>query len=302
MIRLVALAAIIVVCGFLLGVTAYSVSHPRSVPAAANISPKVDQPHPPGVASHGLTRRTNILIIGTDFPTRDPRFQHRVSRADTLILVTINPRGRRVDAVSIPRDTLVEIQGAGPGKIAEAFAYGGLDLTVQTVEQLLDLPIPYYVQLDQVGFARLIDAIGGVEMEVRTDIHTSDPWTGRRVTIAKGHRRMTGEQALHYIRFRRGALGDIGRVRRQHELLLALSAQVKPSSLILSTPRVVRLLLDHTNTNLSARGLVSLGTFLLRLSPDRIQITTLPGRLATGYWIPDPNHIEQLIRRIFEHF
>lgn len=159
-----------------------------------------------------------VLLMGTDSRSEADR-----GRPDTIILAAANPRTQKVTLLSIPRDTYVDIAGKGKkDKINHAYNYG-TGTMLKTVEELLDIPVDYYVMINFKGFADLIDEIGGIEIDVEKRMYykSSDTY----INLYPGRQVLNGEQALGYARFRRDAEGDFGRNRRQQEVLRALADQ-----------------------------------------------------------------------------
>lgn len=246
-----------------------------------------------------LVDRVHVLVIGTDITLDHRRRVLNVARADTLALVTFDPERGRIGVLSIPRDTRALIPGYGETKINASYAYGAAGLTIRTVEQLLGVRIPYYVKLGPHSFARIIDALGGVEVEVEKDLKYTDSWAGYTIDLRKGRQHLTGEQAAAYIRFRHDPLGDIGRVERQHRLLRALMAQLKQPTTLLAAPRLLRAVSAHTDTNLGPAELLTLGVFALRVRDHPLQVHTLPGTFAPLYWEPDRARMRALVADLF---
>jgi LCP family protein required for cell wall assembly len=246
-----------------------------------------------------LVDRVNVLLIGTDITLDTRRRVLNVARADTLALVTFDPARGRIGVLSIPRDTRAVIPGHGETKINASYAYGAAGLTIRTVEQLLGVRIPYYVKLGPDSFAKIIDALGGVEVDVEKDMRYTDSWAGYTIDLRKGRQRLDGRQATGYIRFRHDPLGDIGRVERQHRLLQALVAQLKQPSTLLAAPRLLRAVRQHTDTNLGPAELVTLGVFALRVRDHPLQVHTLPGTFAPLYWEPDRARVRVLVADLF---
>jgi len=246
-----------------------------------------------------LGKRVNVLFIGTDVTLDRYRRVVPVSRSDTLILVTFDPERRRVVALSIPRDTRAEIPGVGVTKINTSYAFGGASLTVRTVEQLLGVHIPFYVQMGVKGFVRLIDALGGIEVDVERDMYYVDRWAGLTINLKKGRQLLNGEQAMGYARFRHEALGDIGRVQRQQKVLLAILQRLRSPATWPRLPQVLRAFSETTETNLTLPDLLTLGWFAFRVGPEGLSTATLPGRFSPGYWEPTWSEIRPLIARDF---
>lgn len=258
----------------------------------------VDRPAPaarPFAWPLRLSRRVNVLIIGTDVTLNDRRQVVNVSRADTLMLISFDPQRTRISGLSIPRDTRAEIPGVGVTKINASFAFGGPSLTVKTVENLLGVPIHYYVKLGPSSFARIIDAIGGVEIDVEKDMKYTDRWAGLYINLRKGRQVLSGEQAMHYARFRHDALGDISRVERQQKLLLALFHELQSPATVLAAPQLLRAFTENTQTSLSMTELITLGMFTARLDNAALTFRTLPGTFGASFWEPDHPRIRQAL-------
>jgi polyisoprenyl-teichoic acid--peptidoglycan teichoic acid transferase len=154
----------------------------------------------------------SILLMGVDERRGDR------GRSDTLILITVNPNTKSMQMVSIPRDTRTEIVGKGiKDKINHAYAYGGMEMTIATVENFLDIPIDYYFKVNMEGFKDIVDAVGGVT------VHNDRAFTYEGVTFPKGEITLDGEKALKYARMRKqDPRGDFGRQDRQRQIIQAV--------------------------------------------------------------------------------
>ena len=137
------------------------------------------------------------------------------ARSDT-ILVAKASKG----ALSVPRDTLVEIPGYGEDKINAAFAHGGPDLMVEALEDLTGLSVNNYVVVDFDGVKDIVDALDGVEVEVEEPISVG--LDAQKVEIPAGKQNLDGLEALAYVRYRGGPTADIGRIAHQQKFLSAL--------------------------------------------------------------------------------
>ncbi len=245
-----------------------------------------------------LVDRVNILIIGIDVTLDNQRRITNVARADSLLLVSFDPERGRIAGLSIPRDTRAEIPGFGQTKINASYAYGGPRLTVKTVEKLLGVRIDSHVKLGAESFARLIDAVGGIEIDVEKDMKYTDSWAGFTIDLKKGRQRLNGEQAAGYIRFRHDALGDIGRVERQQKVFMTLVRQLRQPSTVLAAPKLLPAFAAHTQTDLTPAELMTLGLFALRTQEQPLRIETLPGGFAPQYWEPDMPKVRALVAEI----
>jgi LCP family protein required for cell wall assembly len=246
-----------------------------------------------------LADRVNILIIGVDVTLDNRRQVVNVSRADTLVLLTIDPERRRLAAVSVPRDTRAYIPGFGTTKVNASYAYGGPPLTIRTVEQLLAVKVHYYVKLGPDSFKTLIDAIGGLEIDVEKDMKYTDSWAGYSIDLKKGRQKLNGDQVTGYIRFRHDALGDIGRVERQRKVMNILVREMRQPSVVFHAPSLLRAFAENTETDLSAVELMSLGLFAVRAKDLPMEEHTLPGSFAPQYWDPDFTRIRPLIADLY---
>lgn len=158
----------------------------------------------------------SVLLLGID----REEFQTG-GRSDTMMVVTINPNDNSTIILSIARDTLVTLAGRGTQeRINHAYAWGGVQMAIETVENFLDIPIDFYVELDMNGFGSLIDAVGGITVE--NDI----PFTFHDMHFAAGEISLNGTQALGFVRSRyEDGRGDFGRQMRQRNVIEALGRE-----------------------------------------------------------------------------
>ncbi|MBA4495992.1 LCP family protein [Paenactinomyces guangxiensis] len=150
-----------------------------------------------------------LLLLGVDERNGD------IGRSDTIIIATMNPHQKTVLLTNIPRDTLVQIPGrAGKDKINHSYAYGGVKLTRQTVENFLDFPIDGYVKVNMQGLEKIVDELNGIVVNVPFD------FTYEGFDFKKGKMTLSGKEALAFARMRKAdPHGDFGRIRRQQEVI-----------------------------------------------------------------------------------
>lgn len=151
----------------------------------------------------------SVLVLGVDEREGDS------GRSDTMIVLTVNPETNSVKMLSIPRDTRTDIIGKNKvDKINHAYAFGGVKMSIDTVENLLDIPLDYYVKINMEGFKDIVDAVGGVE--VNNDLDFS--YEGDHFPIGKI--KLNGTEALNFSRMRyEDPRGDFGRQYRQREII-----------------------------------------------------------------------------------
>lgn len=196
------------------GFKVWNTLHKTYQPAEASS----DQDLPIAPSKKKTNEPFTVLLMGTDSRGKSDR-----GRPDTIILAAANPKTQKVTLLSIPRDTYVEIAGRGKqDKINHAYNYG-TGTMLKTVEQFLDIPVDYYVIINFKGFEELIDELGGIEIDVekRMVYHSSDT----HIDLQPGLQVLNGEEALGYARFRHDAEGDLGRNRRQQQVIRALVDQ-----------------------------------------------------------------------------
>lgn len=183
----------------------------------ARITPQTQAALTPDTGSIYSTP-TTILILGVDKRGNDP------GRSDSMMLLRSNPETKTFSQLSIARDMYVDIPGQGMGKINTAYFWGGLPLAIETVEGFTGIPVNHVVLMKLNNFPRLIDAVGGIEIDVPKDISS---WYsgGKTVTFKKGVNHMDGTQAMIYARIR-AVDDDFHRQARQQQVTQALQKKL----------------------------------------------------------------------------
>lgn len=243
----------------------------------------------------------SILFLGVD--DRDGNLE---GRTDAMILATFNKNEKTIKMISIPRDSLVEIPGRpNRDKINHAHAFGGIPLTIQTVENLLDIPIDYYIKLNFTAFVEIIDALGGIEIDVPFTFSEMDSKDQKNaITLHEGLQTLNGEEALAYARMRKNdPRGDIGRGERQQEIIKAVIKKGATLSSITKYDDVFESLENHLMTNLTFRDMLSLHSY----SPSLRNIETLSfvgyDTMINGiyYYDLDEDSIRSISQQFKEH-
>lgn len=239
--------------------------------------------------------RINILVLGLDAPL-DANFHARPdfnihtasgSRTDTMILFSVDPEGDEVGILSLPRDTRTIIAGReelGYDKLGHAHAYGGPDMTVATISNLLYVPIHYYVRVNSSGVARIIDRLGGVEIYVERDMYYNDPYQDLHINLRQGLQVLNGDQAVQYLRYRSDG-SDITRIGRQQQFLTAFKEQLFSLGTIARLPSLVGEITDAVDTNMTASEMLTYARTAAKLGDVTIKLGVLPGEIRT---ITDP--------------
>ncbi|GIO26926.1 LCP family protein [Ornithinibacillus bavariensis] len=163
----------------------------------------------------------SILIMGVE----DYSSGGQNGRTDTLMVATFNPKDEKLKLLSIPRDTLVDIVGKDKqDKINHAHVFGGKEMTIDTVENFLDIPIDYYAAVNFESFKNIVDILGGITVDVPFDFQqNSDDRVAEKLQFYEGQMELDGRYALAYARMRKqDPLGDIGRNERQQQVVEAI--------------------------------------------------------------------------------
>lgn len=235
-----------------------------------------------------LDLKKNIVVLGVD----ERPSEEDSGRSDTLFVVMLDTDNKDVSLLSIPRDTRVKIPGYGWDKINHAFAFGGHKLTQETTEQLLGIRINNYVMIDFKGFKSLVDAIGGVDIEVEKPMSYYDEWDGFTIDLAPGMQHMDGEKAIQYVRYR-DEEGDIGRIKRQQKFLRAVYNKVTSVEIIPKLPALIREADKMVDTDLSISDMMDLAQALHGMMEKHggLHAAMVPGLPeyidGVSYWIPD---------------
>lgn len=241
-------------------------------------------------------RAFNVLVVGVD-QGPDGASEEAGARADTLMLARVFPETGEVRLLSVPRDLFIEVSPGYEDRVNAAYAYGGIRQTVKAVESYTGTNIDHYAVVDFEGFESVVDAMGGVRLDVRAGEYPPE-WG-----LEEGSQTLSGEQALFYARFRGMSGGDLDRVERQQEIIAALREQALGLDSVSTLPEVARAA-ENVRTDLGFRKSVSLGGVLLGSGGgSRMETGKLVGEAATlsdGRQVLIPDDEEN--RRLIEEF
>lgn len=220
--------------------------------------------HVDALSSHADTSGTTYLIAGSDSrAATDPNSTVVGARTDTIMLLHV-PKNGTTSLISIPRDTYVKIPGHDAGKINSAFAYGGAPLLVKTVEALTKMKVDHYVEVGFAGVREVVDAVGGVRLCLDYDVNDSKS----HLTWKAGCHTVSGKKALAFSRMRYSdPEGDIGRAKRQRQVIAAVSAKLKDTTLLVKPGTQI--------------ALINAGTQAIVVDQDANILTV--GRLALAF-------------------
>ena len=189
-----------------------------------------------------------VLLLGVDQRENDR------GRSDTIILLSVNESKGSIKMVSIPRDTRVEIVGRGTmDKINHAYAFGGVEMSIDTIENFLDVPVDYYIQVNMEGFKDIVDAVGGVT--VNNDMDFSFGGTH----FPKGTVSLNGTEALNYARMRKeDPRGDFGRQKRQRQIIEAVIKKGASINTLTNYGDIFEALGENVRTNLTFGEMITI--------------------------------------------
>ncbi|TFJ71959.1 LCP family glycopolymer transferase [Carnobacterium maltaromaticum] len=216
----------------------------------------------------------SVLLLGVDERPEDS------GRSDSIIVATVNPIEDSVKLVSIPRDTLLTIPGYGKDKVNAAFAYGGINLAVETVENYLNIPINFYTKINMEGMVDLVNAVGGINVDNKYAFELDG------VKLGVGNFDLDGRQALQYARMRKqDPAGDFGRQERQKEVISKIVKNALSINSLTNFNKIFNAVGKNVETNFTGSELWELAKNYASTA-NNITNLTLEGPDGFLYYIP----------------
>lgn len=261
----------------------------------------------------GGKRYVRILMIGEDDTSK--RNSNHNGLSDTLVVLAVDTETKDIRAISIPRDTMVEIPGHGTCKINAAHVYGGPELSRQVVSQLLGVPIDNYVKTNTSGLRGMVDLVGGVYIVVEKNMHYIDRHGGLYIDLHASPEKqlLNGKQAEGYVRFRHDAHGDsgfevkdgkkvpAGRIVRQQLFVRALVNRIMALPTKRERAKILQTAYEkhYIVSDLNLKDWDGLADFFKDINPEKVQMAVLPGAPGNvhgaSYWLPDPQEIVKVV-------
>ena len=265
-----------------------------------------------------LTRPVNVLLLGVKVISSDIEDYDAIDKdgydalvdsfdglSDTMLMLRFDPSTDKVSVLSIPRDTRTNVDGVVT-KINEANREGGPALSAQAVSELMGgVAIDRYMRINVQGVEKLIDALGGVEVDVPQDMKYQDDSQHLYINLKEGRQRLDGDKAIQFLRFRYDENGDIGRVQRQQILMRSLMNQALNPTTIARLPKILSVIQSHVDTNLSVEELVALVGYSAQTDRSDVQMLMLPGSFSNydeyelSYWLPNYPEIDRISEQYF---
>jgi LCP family protein required for cell wall assembly len=230
----------------------------------------------------------SVLILGVDEREGDK------GRSDTMIVLTVNPTLQSTKMLSIPRDTYSEIVGMGfEDKLNHAYAFGGIEMSLATVEHFLDIPIDYVVQVNMKSFKEIIDAVGGVSVTNSLDFSVDEH------SFPKGELSLNGEEALAFVRMRMDdPRGDFGRQDRQKQIIQGILQKGAKLSSLLKYKSIFEAIGNNVRTNMTFDEMVEVQKNYRDAvkSVEQIKFKSGEGKRMDGIWyyIMDTDELEDV--------
>lgn len=237
--------------------------------------------------------RVNLLMLGVD---RRPG-EHGPWRTDTMLLATVDPMTDSAGMISIPRDLWVPIPGYEENRInmahylgdARKYPGGGPALAKKTVQYNFGVPVNYYVRVDFEGFRRIIDTIGGIDIEVEKEIiddrFPNEQYGYDPLYIEAGLQHMDGDLALKYARTRHGS-SDFDRAKRQQQVLLAVRDKALQLNLLPKLPELMILLADTVETDLQPNEILNLAQISWNIDRDNVNSAVIDQNMTLQHITP----------------
>jgi len=244
-----------------------------------------------------LDDKLNILLLGSDSKYKGH------TRADTIMVASIDLTEQKVGIISIPRDTRVKLADRNSyNKINAAYSYDGVELTQRSIENLLQIEIDHYLEVDYQGFIDMVNTLGGIELQIEKDLHYVDQADNLYIDLKAGKTKLYGEDALSYVRFRHDALGDLGRIQRQQKFLKAALDKILDVKTLFKVPELVKDFSQNVKTNLGLSKMLKLASFIPNFSLEEIEMAMLPGEPkyidGVSYWLPHKEETRVLVNTL----
>jgi polyisoprenyl-teichoic acid--peptidoglycan teichoic acid transferase len=269
-----------------------------------------------------VTKPVNILLLGiktnlSDIRNGDGTERRKVGYdaesdslqglSDTMMLIRFDPATKRMVVLGIQRDTKVEFNGRSV-KINAIDQEGGVAQAAKVVSNTLQgVEIDRYIRMNNFGVEKLIDALGGLNVTVPKDIKYQDDAQHFYINLKAGKQHLDGNKLLGFMRFRKDANGDVGRMQRQQVVLKAMIEQWVNPITVTRIPQLMSIVKSHVDTNLTVEEIIALGGFTSSHGKSKIQTLMLPGdyngdgKHGTSYWLASEEGIKNMMAQYFDH-
>lgn len=235
-----------------------------------------------------------MLLLGTDGRSWDKHY-----RSDTILLARVDPDNKKVTLISIPRDTPIKIEGHGTQKINAAYEFGGPKGAVEAVSDFAGVPITHYLEVDFNGFKDIVDAVGGVHIDVPVRINDKD---AGNVVIEKGPQVLNGEEALTFTRSRKFIDGDFTRMRHQRMFIEALAKEITNNLNPAEAVSTLNSVSNMVKTDMRLSELIGLVNDFRGFKSENLYSATVPSEAETihgvAYVVPDLEAWDEMMKKV----
>jgi polyisoprenyl-teichoic acid--peptidoglycan teichoic acid transferase len=236
-----------------------------------------------------------ILILGSD--KRNEAISGKYGLSDTTMLLRLDPDREAIALLSLPRDLKVEIPGYGTRKLNDAYSFGGPKLTLQTVKQLTGLEPNHLVNVDFTGFARAVNAIGCVYVDVDRRYYIAPNTGTAEINLQPGYQALCGFDALSFVRYRHTD-NDIVRSSRQQSFLREARAKVPPARLVEDREKLIKIFTTYTTSDIdSAEQMLQVLKLFFDLRGAQIKEIHFEGKLGPSYVTASQGQIETAVNQ-----
>ncbi|WP_061312998.1 LCP family protein [Clostridium botulinum] len=225
----------------------------------------------------------NILLLGTDIGDPSQPNNNAIKRTDTIMVLNYNPKEKKLQVVSIPRDTLIDVNGKNL-KINSAYAIGGEKRVKSEVEKLLNISINYIAKIDYNAFREFIDAIGGIKIQIERNMIYDDEGQNLHINFKKGEVvKLDGKKAEEFFRWRKNndgsgfANGDLDRIENQQKFISKVVDKCTSPMIIFKIPSIIKALGDNIDTNMPPLKVISYGLKFSRINSEKIDMKIAQG-------------------------
>ena len=282
---------------------------------------RINAENPDNIVTSYISEENNDEYIkADDVPSKTVIAFYGVDKgealSDVIIVASFDKIKNTVNTLSIPRDTYVEVSEENRNELREKgfiLPRGGMKINAvhsltgkygneylsRQIEEMLDIHIDYYFEINLNAFNEIVDAIGGVEIDVPVNMRYSDPTQNLYINIKKGKQLLDGNTAQGFVRFRRYKFGDIDRIEMQKLFLKELLKKITSSETILSNlPELTSIFIENVKTNMTLKDALDYLPYIKNISADKIASETLPGDKETPYH-HYPNETRVLVNKLF---
>ena len=246
----------------------------------------------------------NILLLGGDKVNKN---------SDTMMLANFDPVTCKVNIMSIPRDTKVTIENKAR-KINYAFPHGGVELTVKTVSELLDVNIKYYAFVDTAAFRDIINLLGGVNYYIPADMNYDDPTQNLHIHLKQGQQRLNGVQSEQFIRFRHPNKwnkeikqyydgSDLKRMEAQQNFLKELMKQKLNLQYLPKLNSIINVVFENIDTNLTLSEIIKMTGYVSKFKVENLTFIPMPGEpydASPWYYLCDVKNTRMITAESFK--